>query len=106
MTRPDLNPGLNYSTEGRPHAHDAAKGHTPIRPIAIGRNIWLFAGSKRGGNVAAVLYTLIEFCKLADVDAPGYLANVLVRVATHHASRIGEVLPANWAKHFAATTIA
>ena len=74
-----------------------------IRPIAIGRNNWLFAGSMRGGRAAAVLYTLIESCKLVGVDVLGYLADVLVRVATHPASRIDDLLPANWAKHFAAT---
>jgi len=77
-----------------------------IRPIAIGRNNWLFAGSMRGGRAAAVLYTLIESCKLVGVDVLGYLADVLVRVATHPASRIDELLPANWAKHFAATASA
>jgi transposase len=77
-----------------------------IRPIAIGRNNWLFAGSMRGGRAAAVLYTLIESCKLGGVDVLGYLADVLVRVATHPASKIDELLPANWAKHFAATASA
>jgi hypothetical protein len=60
----------------------------------------------RGGRAAAVLYTLIECCKLAGVDVLAYLADVLVRVATHPASRIDELLPANWAKHFAVTASA
>ena len=77
-----------------------------IRPIAIGRNNWLFAGSMRGGRAAAVLYTLIESCKLVGVDVLAYLADVLVRVATHPASRIDELLPANWAKRFAASASA
>ncbi|MFO0418676.1 MAG: transposase domain-containing protein, partial [Planctomycetota bacterium] len=77
-----------------------------IRPIAIGRNNWLFAGSMRGGRAAAVLYTLIESCKRGGVDVLGYLADVLVRDATHPASKIDELLPANWAKHFAATASA
>lgn len=68
-----------------------------IRPIAIGRRNWLFAGSLRGGRAAAVIYTLIECCRLANVDMVSYLADVLVRVATHPASRIDELLPANWA---------
>jgi len=68
-----------------------------IRPIAIGRRNWLFAGSPRGGRAAATVYTLIESCKVADVDVVDYLADVLVRVATHPASRIEELLPDNWA---------
>lgn len=77
-----------------------------IRPIAIGRNNWLFAGSMRGGRAAAVIYTLIESCKRANVDVLAYLADVLVRVATHPASRIDELLPANWAANFAASAAA
>jgi transposase len=74
-----------------------------IRPVAIGRKNWLFAGSMRGGRAAATIYTLIESCKRADVDVLAYLADVLVRIATHPASRIDELLPMNWAKHFAPT---
>lgn len=71
-----------------------------IRPVAIGRKNWLFAGSMRGGRAAAVIYTLVESCKLAGVDVLAYLADVLVRVATHPASKIDELLPANWAARF------
>lgn len=72
-----------------------------IRPIAIGRRNWLFAGSMRGGRAAAVAYSLIECCRLADVDPIDYLADVLVRVGSHPASRVEEPLPANWVKRFA-----
>jgi transposase len=68
-----------------------------IRPIAIGRRNWLFTGSLRGGRAAAVVYTLIESCRLANVDMIAYLADVLVRVATHPANRVEELLPGNWA---------
>lgn len=73
-----------------------------IRPIAIGRRNWLFAGSLRGGRAAAVAYSLIECCKIAKVDVVDYLADVLVRVATHPASRIDELLPAKWSATVAA----
>ncbi len=69
-----------------------------IRPIAIGRRNWLFTGSPRGGHAAAVAYTLIESCRIAKVDIVNYLADVLVRVATHPASRIEELLPDRWEK--------
>ena len=71
-----------------------------IRPVAIGRKNWLFAGSMRGGRAAAVIYTLVESCKLVGVDVVTYFADVLVRVATHPANRIDELLPANWAAQF------
>ncbi len=73
-----------------------------IRPIAIGRRNWLFAGSLRGGRAAAVIYTLIECCRIADIDMVSYLADVLVRVATHPASRVDELLPARWTATVAA----
>ena len=75
-----------------------------IRPIAIGRRNWLFAGSPRGGHAAAVAYTLIESCRIAKVDVIAYLADVLVRVATHPANRVEELLPARWKTRFASVS--
>lgn len=77
-----------------------------IRPIAIGRRNWLFAGSVRGGRAAATVYSLIETARLAKLDAVAYLADVLLRVATHPASRIDDLLPANWATTVRAATAA
>ncbi len=71
-----------------------------IRPIAIGRRNWLFAGSMRGGRAAAVVLSLVESCRLAGVDPVDYLADVLVRVGTHPASRVHELVPENWARLF------
>ena len=67
-----------------------------IRPIAVGRRNWLFAGSVRGGEAAATIYTLIESCKAVDVQPVEYLTDVLSRLATHPASRIGELAPSEW----------
>ena len=72
-----------------------------IRPVAVGRRNWLFAGSPRGGRAAATIYTLVESCKKAGVDPQLYLADVLMRVATHPASRVQELLPARWKALFA-----
>lgn len=73
-----------------------------IRPVAIGRKNWLFAGSQRGGEAAAIVYSLIESCRLAGIDAAEYLRDVLVRVATHPASEVIDLIPARWAKARAA----
>jgi len=67
-----------------------------IRPLAVGRKNWLFAGSVKGGQAAATIYTLVQSCRIVGVDVERYLADVLVRVASHPASRIEEMLPANW----------
>ena len=69
-----------------------------LRGIALGRKAWLFAGSDRGGERAAAMYTLIVTAKLNDVDPQAWLADVLRRIADHPASRLHELLPWNW-KH-------
>lgn len=67
-----------------------------LRGIAVGRHNWTFAGSDRGGQRAAAIYTLIETCKLNDVDPRAWLADVLARLPDHPASRVAELLPWNW----------
>ncbi len=67
-----------------------------IRPIAVGRKNWLFAGSERGGAAAATVYSLIESCRRVGVDPYEYLRDVLVRVATHPAARVDELAPDRW----------
>jgi transposase len=68
-----------------------------LRGLALGRKNWLFAGSDRGGQRAAFLYSLIVTAKLNDVDPQAWLADVLARIADHPANRIDELLPWNWA---------
>lgn len=67
-----------------------------VRGIAVGRRNWTFCGSDAGGQRAAVIYTLIETCKLNDVDPRAWLADVLARIADHPASRIAVLLPWSW----------
>ena len=69
-----------------------------LRGIALGRRAWLFAGSDRGGERAAVMYTLIATAKLNDINPPAWLADVLARIADHPASRLHELLPWHWKK--------
>jgi transposase len=67
-----------------------------LRGIAIGRKAWLFAGSDRGGERAAAMYSLIATAKLNNVDPRAWLADVLARIADHPASRLDELLPWKW----------
>ena len=67
-----------------------------LRGIALGRKSWLFAGSDRGGERAAAMYSLIVTAKLNDVDPRAWLADVLARIAGHPAARLHELLPWNW----------
>jgi transposase len=67
-----------------------------LRGIALGRKSWLFAGSDRGGQRAAAMYSLIVTAKMNDVDPQAWLADVLARIAEHPAHRLDELLPWNW----------
>lgn len=67
-----------------------------IRPIAIGRNNWLFAGSLRAGQRAAAVMSLIQSAKLNGHDPYAYLKDVLERLPTQKNNRIDELLPHNW----------
>ncbi|PKQ06399.1 MAG: IS66 family transposase [Alphaproteobacteria bacterium HGW-Alphaproteobacteria-11] len=68
-----------------------------LRGFALGRKAWLFAGSERGADRAAVMATLIQTAKLGDVDPQAWLADVLARIANHPLNKLDELLPWNWA---------
>jgi len=67
-----------------------------IRPIAIGRSNWLFAGSLRAGKRAAAIMSLVQSARLNGHDPFAYLRDVLERLPTQPASRIDELLPHRW----------
>ena len=67
-----------------------------LHGIALGRRAWLFAGSDRGGERAAAIYTLIATAKLNDINPQAWLVDVLARIADHPASRLHELLPWQW----------
>ena len=67
-----------------------------IRPIAIGRNNWLFAGSLRGGQRAAAVMSLIQSAKQNRHDPHAYLKDVLTRLPMHMNNQIDELLPHRW----------
>jgi transposase len=68
-----------------------------IRPLALGRKNYLFAGSDSGGRRAAILYTLIQTAALNGLDPEAYLRDVLARIADHPINRIDDLLPWTWA---------
>jgi transposase len=77
-----------------------------LRGVAVGRKNWLFAGSMKGLHRAALLYSLVQSCKLAGVEPWSYLKDILDRLPTHPHKRIGELLPKAWAVARAATATA
>lgn len=85
---------LRYCDDGRLEIDNNA-AERALRAVALGRKNYLFAGSDRGGESAAVIYSLIGTAKLNSIDPESYLRNVLSRIAEHPINRIEELLPWN-----------
>lgn len=84
-----------YVDDGRLEMSNNA-AERAIRPIALGRKNFLFAGSDAGGRRAAIMYTLIESAKLNEINPESWLTDVIARIADHPINRIDELLPWNW----------
>ncbi len=67
-----------------------------LRGLALGRKSWLFAGSERGAERAALMYTLIQTAKLNGVDPQAWLADVLARIAEIPQTSLPDLLPWKW----------
>ena len=68
-----------------------------LRGFALGRKSWLFAGSERGADRAAVMATLIMTAKLNDIDPQAWLVDCSPRINSHAIHRLDRLLPWNWA---------
>tara|TARA_R110000737_G_scaffold16902_2_gene34257 strand:- start:5113 stop:6075 length:963 start_codon:yes stop_codon:yes gene_type:complete len=67
-----------------------------LRGVALGRKSWLFAGSERGGQRVAAIYSLIGTAKLNGIDPQAWLADVIARISEIPVSRLHELLPWEW----------
>ena len=67
-----------------------------VRPLAVGRRNFLFAGSHRGAERMALLYSLMACCKSHDINPYAYLTDVLTRIASYPHKQINQLLPHNW----------
>ena len=76
-----------------------------LRTLALGRRSWLFAGSDRGGQRAAMMYSLVTTAKMNNVDPQAWLADILARIANHPAHRLDELMPWNWTPPAQATPV-
>ncbi|MPY88275.1 MAG: transposase, partial [Luteitalea sp.] len=88
-----------FVDDGR-FAIDNNRAENQLRVVAVGRKNWLFAGSFEGARRAALLYSLVQSCKLVDVSPFAYLKDVLLRLATHPHRLIDQLTPKGWAKTF------
>ena len=84
-----------YVDDGRLETTNNA-AERAMRPLALGRKNYLFAGSDEGGRRAAIIYTLIETARMNDVNPEAWLADLISRIADHPNTKIDELLPWNW----------
>jgi hypothetical protein len=68
-----------------------------LRGVALGRKSWMFAGSDRGGERAAIMYSLIQTARLNNIDPQAWLADVLCRINDHKITDLAALLPWRWA---------
>ena len=92
-----------YTSGGDLHIDNNLSERT-LKLIGMGRINWLFLGSDKGGQTAAVLFSFTATCKHLRIDTFAYLRDLLERLPTHPADRLVELLPHHWqAARMAAT---
>ena len=85
---------MRFLEDGRIYLTNNA-AERALRGLALGRKSWLFAGSERGAERAAIMYTLIQTAKLNDIDPQAWLADTLSKIAETPQTRLGKLLPWN-----------
>lgn len=86
---------INYLRDGFLEI-DNNRAERAIKPLVIGRKNWMFAGSHKAAKNAAIIYSLIETCKLNNVNPRKYFADVLARLPSCKITDINKLLPYNW----------
>lgn len=84
-----------YSNDGK-YEIDNNLIENAIRPLALGRKNYLFAGSQKAAQHAAMFYSFFATCKINDVEPLSWLTDVLNRIPDHKANKLSELLPQNW----------
>lgn len=86
---------MKYASDGKLNI-DNNPVENSIRPVALGRKNYLFAGSHEAAGRSAMLYSFLGTCKLHDINPFTWLQDVLRRIANHPINKIEELLPHNW----------
>lgn len=85
---------IRYLDDGR-YEIDNNWIENSIRPVALGRKNYLFAGSHEGAQRAAIMYSFLGTCKINNIEPFQWLSNVLKRIPDHSIQRLEELLPGN-----------
>ena len=91
-------PRLNEFTKNGMLEIDNNLIENKIRPIALGRKNYLFAGSHESAQRAAMIYSLFAMCSLAEVNPQEWLTDIFNRINDHPINKLQELLPHNWKK--------
>ncbi len=94
-----------FTTDGRLEMTNNA-AERAIRPLTLGGRNWTFLGSDTGADRAAVFYTIIQTCRLNEINPEEYLADLIARIADHPAKKLEELLPWNWRPQSARAAVA
>ena len=91
-------PGLKrYAETGWGHIEIDNNGvENAIRPTAVGKKNWLFIGHPKAGQPSAIHYTIIENCRLCEINPLEYLCDVMPKIMDHPAGHVAELLPRQW----------
>jgi transposase len=84
-----------YVSDARLHI-DNNLVENAIRPLALGRKNYMFAGSHQGARRAAMLYSFMGSCKLHQINPEQWLTDVLSRIGEHQVNKLQQLLPGNW----------
>ena len=84
-----------YTNDGR-YEIDNNLIENAIRPLALGRKNYLFAGSHKAAQRAAMMYSFFATCKINDIEPLAWLTDVLNRIPEHKVNKLSELLPQNW----------
>ena len=88
-----------YAADGNGEVEiDNNEVENAIRPTAVGKKNWLFIGHPKAGKNSAIIYTIIENCRMWQINPIAYLVDVLPRIQDYPANRISELLPRQWAE--------
>lgn len=86
---------MRYTTDGRLEI-DNNLVENAIRPVAIGRKNYLFAGSHNGARRAAMLYSFLGTCKINNINPFEWMQDILCKIPTYHVNKLHQLLPENW----------
>jgi transposase len=100
-----LIPQLKNYTEHAYARIDNNVAERAIRPLAIGRKNWLFVGNEEGGEVAGILFSLIQTCRGIGINPREYLEDIMRRLLDQPANKLYELLPDHWAAARSKSTV-